>query len=86
MDDAANEDARPLTKEERDMLIGCLFGLAESLFSLSKMHTEVLAALEKQTGQNLISREAGKDFFEEMKIVTGNILELGEKFGVLKNG
>jgi hypothetical protein len=85
MSDAQTEDARPLTKEERDMLISCLFQMSSAIYDLSKSHHDALAQLGSEHNIKIHTPKNGDAFLSSMKNAMDTLYKLGEKFGVLNN-
>ena len=86
MDDASNEDARPLTKEERGQLADCLFRLFSAIHHSNKIQNEIILALRDRAGVEIdVSYENGL-FVRDMSFAIDLIEKLNLSLGSTSDG
>lgn len=86
MSDASNEDARPLTKEERSQLADCLFRLFSAIHHSNKIQNGIILALRDKAGVDVdVSHENGL-FIRDMSFAIDLIEKLNLSLGSTSDG
>lgn len=86
MSDAQTDDARPLTKDERDMLASCLFRLYSAIYFVEEIQSSVLHALEDEKGVRIDTVRQRRSYDGDMREAIDLIDKLSKSFGVQVDG
>lgn len=78
-------DARPLTAEERELLVRTLLDLALGIQALGSMHMGLVDSLERETGVRLVRSSSTSEYFERMERSVNSIESLARTFGLPVN-
>ncbi|HRJ61346.1 MAG TPA: hypothetical protein PKZ97_13125 [Azospirillaceae bacterium] len=86
MSDAANEDARPLTKEERAQLADCLFRLYSAIYFIGETQKSLIYSLKDEGAISGNTTFSMKSYETEMREAVDLIDKLSKSFGVQVDG